>query len=331
MKAAIFDQSDFSLRIEDVRIPELKPGQILIKVKAVSLNHHELWVMKERKEFGNFKITPGADGAGDVVDIGEDVEKSWLGKRVVVNPSLDWGSSRNTQSKDFEILGDAKNGTFAEYLAMDEKYVYEIPSHLTYEEAAAVPLAGLTAYRALFTKGMLNRKSKILITGIGGGVALWALSFALKMDTKVYVTSGQDDKIQKAIDAGASGGVNYKRENWKKELLDQAGVFDLILDGAAGSGFEILLHLVKAGGKVINFGRTAGFFPPFNPRLLFLKQITIVGTTAGSDDEFKNMLYYILYHKVRPVIDSIFPFEEIQTAFERLESADQFGKIVLKM
>ena len=331
MKAAILDQSDFSLRIENVSTPELESGQILIKVRAVSLNHHELWVLKEKDQSGNFQIIPGADGAGDVVDVGEDVEKSWLGKRVVINPSLNWGNSKHTHSSNLEILGDARNGTFAEYVAIDEKYVYEIPSHLTYEEAAAVPLAGLTAYRALFTKGMLNRKSKILITGIGGGVALWALSFALKMDTKVYVTSGHDDKIQKAIAAGASGGVNYKSKNWKKELLDQAGVFDLIVDGAAGSGFEILLHLLQAGGKVINFGKTAGYFPSFNPKLLFFNQITIVGTTAGSDDDFKNMLYYILYHQIRPVIDSIFPFDEIQAAVKRLASADQFGKIVLKI
>lgn len=331
MKAAVLDQSDFSMHIEEVAIPELKADEVLIKIKAASLNHHELWPMTEKNLHSNFPIIPGSDGAGDVVDVGAECDKSWLHKKVVINPSLNWGGSRHIYGNSFEILGYPKNGTFAEYVAIEEKYVYEIPSHLTYEEAATVPLAGLTAYRALFTKGQLNRKSKILITGIGGGVAQWALFFALKMDVQVYVTSGQDDKIQKAITAGATGGANYKNENWKKELTELAGDFDLILDGAAGHGFEILLHLVKAGGKIINFGRTAGFIPAFNPKLLFLKQVNIIGTTMGSDDEFRSMLYYVLYHRLHPVIDSVFQFDQVQTAFERMKNAEHFGKIVLRM
>ncbi|MCF2446899.1 zinc-binding dehydrogenase [Dyadobacter sp. CY345] len=331
MKAAVLDQSEFSLRIEEVLIPELKAGQALIKLKAASLNHHELWPIRKKSRLANFKIIPGADGAGEVVDIAGDVEKSWLGKRVVINPSLNWGSSRNVFGNNFEILGYPKNGTFAEYIAIEERYIYEIPLHLSYEEAAAVPMAGLTAYRALFTKGLLNRKSKILITGIGGGVAMWALTFALKMDAKVYVTSGTDAKIQKAIMAGASGGVNYKNVNWRMELQEQAGLFDLILDGAAGNGFEKLLHLVKAGGKIINFGRTAGAIPAFDPQLLFRKQISIIGTSMGSDDEFRSMLYYILYHKIHPIIDSVFDLEQVQTAFERLKSSEQFGKIIMRI
>lgn len=331
MKAAVLDQSEFSIRIEEISIPELKPGQVLVKIKAASLNHHELWLMKEKNQLANFKMIPGADGAGEVVEIAGHVEKSWLGKRVVINPSLNWGTSRNVFSNDFEILGYPKNGTFAEYIAIEERYIYEIPSHLTYEEAAAVPMAGLTAYRALFTKGLLNRKSKILITGIGGGVALWALSFALKMDAKVYVTSGTDQKIQKAILAGASGGVNYKNTNWRTELEEHADSFDLILDGAAGNGFERLLHLAKAGGKIINFGRTAGAIPAFDPQLLYRKQISIIGTSMGSDDEFRSMLYYILYHKIHPIIDSVFEFDQLETAFERIKNSDRFGKIILRM
>ncbi|WP_254560713.1 zinc-binding dehydrogenase [Dyadobacter diqingensis] len=331
MKAAVLDQSDFSIRIEEVPIPEIKAGQVLVKIKAASLNHHELWPMQEKNQFADFKIIPGADGAGDVVDIGPDADSAWLHKRVVINPSLNWDKKQKDFENDFEILGYPMHGTFAEYIAIDERYIYEIPAHLNYEEAAAVPLAGLTAYRALFSRGQLNRKSTILITGIGGGVALWALAFALKMNSRVYVTSGQDDKIQKAIIAGASGGANYKSLNWKKELFDQTEGFDLILDGAAGTGFEVLLHLVKAGGKIISFGRTAGSIPSFNPKLIFLKQITIMGTTMGNDDEFKNMLYYVLYHQLRPIIDSVYAFDDIQAAFERMESGEQFGKIVLRM
>ncbi|SEJ43402.1 NADPH:quinone reductase [Dyadobacter koreensis] len=329
MKAAVLDQSDFSIRIEQIAIPVPKRGEVLIKIKAASLNHHELWTLKEKKQYGDFRIVPGA--AGDVVELGADCDKTWLGKKVVINPSRNWGSSKSVYGSDFEILGYPHNGTFAEFVAIEEQYVYEIPSHLSYEEAAALPLAGLTAYRALFTKGELNRKSKILITGIGGGVALWALFFALKMDAKVYVTSGKDDKIKRARQAGASGGVNYKNENWKNELADQADNFDLILDGAAGEGFEILLHLVKSGGRIVNFGRTAGLFPAVNPKLLFSKQITIVGTTMGSDDEFRSMLYYILYHKLRPLIDSVYELDQIQAAFKRMEDSEQFGKIILRI
>ena len=331
MKAAVLDQSDFVLKIEDVPLPELKAGQVMVKIRAASLNHHELWPMKEKNQFGSFKIIPGADGAGDVVEVGPDTDIYWLHKKVVINPSLNWGENVNIFGADFEILGYPRQGTFAEYIAIEEKYLYEIPLHLSYEEAATLPLAGLTAYRALFSRGQLDRKSKILITGISGGVALWALLFALKMDVQVYVTSGQDDKIQKAILAGAAGGVNYSNKDWKNELRKLEGAFDLILDGAAGNGFEVLLHLVKPGGKIVNFGRTAGHIPSFNPKLLFLKQIKLLGTTMGSDNEFKSMIYYVFYHQIHPIIDSIYPFEEIQNAFHRMENAEHFGKIVLRM
>jgi zinc-binding alcohol dehydrogenase/oxidoreductase len=331
MKATVFDQSNFSIRIEEVPMPELKAGQVLIKIKAASLNHHELWYMKQKNQPKDLKIIPGADGSGDVIEIGPEVDSSWLGKRVIINPSLIPTKKEMDHECDLEILGYAKQGTFAEYIAVDERYIYEIPAHLSYEEAAAVPLAGLTAYRALFSRGQIIRKSTILITSIGGSVALWALAFALKMDVKVYVTSGHDDKIQRAILAGACGGANYKKSNWKKELYEKTHGFDLILDGAAGTGFEILLHLVKAGGKIISFGRTAGPIPSFNPKLIFLKQITIMGTTMGNDVEFKNMLYYLLYHQLRPIIDSVYTFDDIHSALARMESGDHFGKIVLRM
>jgi NADPH:quinone reductase-like Zn-dependent oxidoreductase len=273
----------------------------------------------------------GSDGAGVVADTGGAVTGFQPGDRVIINPSLHWGDKARAQGPAFEILGDYHQGTFAEYICLPQRYVRLIPSHLSMEEAAATPLAGLTAYRALFSRGELEAGNKVLVTGIGGGAALFVLSYAVAAGAKVYVSSGDQSKIDKAIAYGAKGGVIYKEENWAEQLIAMAGGFDVIVDSAAGKGFTDLTLLANPGGRIVLFGRTAGMIPALNPRTIFWKQLSIHGSTMGTEAEFNQMADFIKQHQLKPVIDSVFAIKDINAAFEKMDKGGQFGKIVLNV
>jgi NADPH:quinone reductase-like Zn-dependent oxidoreductase len=266
-----------------------------------------------------------------VAAVGKSVTGFQLGDQVMINPSLNWGSSARVQGPDFEILGDYRQGTFAEYISIHQRYIQRIPSHLSFQEAAAIPLAGLTAYRALFSRGELETNNKVLVTGIGGGAALFVLNYAVAAGAEVYVSSGSQDKIEKAMALGARGGVNYKEENWVEELSELSGGFDVIVDSAAGKGFSGLTQLANPGGRIVLFGRTAGMIPGLNPRTIFWKQLSIHGSTMGKEAEFGQMINFIKQKQLKPLIDSVYKLEDINAAFERMDKSDQFGKIVLRM
>jgi NADPH:quinone reductase-like Zn-dependent oxidoreductase len=199
------------------------------------------------------------------------------------------------------------------------------------EEAAALPLAGLTAYRVLFVRCKAHPGEKLLVTGAGGGVALFCIQFALKMGLEVYVTSGSDDKIVKAKKLGIAGAANYKLESWPDKLKKQAGGFDIIIDGAGGGDFGQLIKLCNPGGRIGIYGGTNGTVPNFSPQHVFWKQLSILGSTMGSDQDFAEMLDFVSQHKIVPVIDSVYSLRESEKAFGRMEKGEQFGKIVLKI
>ena len=331
MKAFVLNQESYDLEFKEVKKPEISKNMVLIKIKAAAINHHELWSLKERNLKSESQIIMGSDGSGIIEEVGPDVEKFKIGDEVIINPSINWESNNRVQSQDYEILGFPTQGTFAEYISIAEKYVYHKPSHLTFEESAALPLAGLTAYRALFTKGEIELKNKVLITGIGGGAALFALSFAVALGANVYVTSGNEHKILRAIDLGAKGGVNYKDSNWDTILKDKVGGFDLIVDSAAGDGFSKLTELANPGGRIVLFGRTAGKISNLIPSVIFWKQLSIHGTSMGNNEEFKRMLDLISSREIYPVIDSVYPIEEINLAFKKMDKGGQFGKIIINI
>jgi len=171
----------------------------------------------------------------------------------------------------------------------------------------------------------------VLITGIGGGAALFALQFAIAAGANAYVTSGSEEKIQMAVSMGARAGVNYKKSDWDKRLLMLAGGFDVIVDSAAGTGFAALTELANPGARIVLFGRTAGKIPQLNPSIIFWKQLSIHGSSMGNDAEFKAMIEFIELNKLRPLVDAVFPLENIRDAFERMESGKQMGKIVVTL
>lgn len=331
MKAALFKEKNSPLLIADVAKPVPVKGQVLIKLHAAALNHRDLWIQKEQATPSDSGIILGSDGSGVIEAVAEDVDESRLGQEVIINPSMGWGKNPAVQSDAFKFLGFPDAGTFGEYVAVGQKYVVEKPAHLSFQEAAAIPLSALTAYRALFTKARLRPGEKVLITGIGGGVALWALKFAVAFQTKVFITSGSEEKLKKGLALGAVAGFNYKEKNWLEKIKKEAGGFDVIIDSAGGEQFPRLLDLAFPGGKIVIFGRTAGDIPSISPRILFWKQLSIFGTSMGTEDEFLSMLDFIYKHQIKPVIDKIFPLPAVNEAFTRMEGASQFGKIVLQI
>ncbi len=329
MKAIILEGINQPFTYTDMALPALNKGEALVKIKAAAFNHRDLWIQKGQYAGLRFPSIQGSDGSGVVEQVADDTDKGWIGKEVVINPSLNWGNNPNTQAKDYVILGMAQDGTFAEYVKINVRLLHQKPAHLTFEEAATFPLAGLTGYRALATRAAAQAGNKVLITGIGGGVALFCMQFALALGCEVYVTSGSEDKLARAISLGAKGGVNYKAENWHKELLTLSGGFDAIVDSACGDQFSKLVDLCKPAARIAFYGATMGAFNSGIPAKIFWKQLTICGSTMGNDDEFKSMIGLIDKHKIKPVIDSAHPLKDAQQAIGKMERGEQFGKIVL--
>ncbi len=333
MKAVIFNGSGTPLRVAEFQKPRPQKDQVQIQIKAAALNHRDLWIMEEQSAGSRPEGTIlGSDGVGTITDVGEDADPLLVGAEVIINPSLEWGLNPVVQGDAFKILGFPDNGTFAEFICISRKYVFEVPEAFSPEECSAIPLSGLTAYRALFSKARLRSKEKVLIAGIGGGVALWALTFAASYGARVFVTSGSTEKIQRAVALGAEGGFNYKDPNWAAEASRVAGGgFDIILDSAGGDQFSKFIEMALPGGRIVNFGRTAGNITNISTRLLYSKQLSIFGSTMGTRDEFLSMLDFVESRKLRPVIDSIYPIDEVMLAIERMKSGQQFGKIVIRI
>lgn len=331
MKAIYLEAIGKPFEVIEKEIPVAGPGEAVVQVKAAALNHRDVWIQYGRYFTKEYPAILGSDGAGIVTETGEGVDKSWIGKEVILDPSTDWGDNPRAHGKDFKVLGMPQDGAFAEYVKVNATNLHEKPAHLSFEEAAALPLAGVTAYRAMFTKCGLQKGEKVLVTGAGGGVALFAMQFAVAAGAEVWVTSGSEEKIEKAKALGATGGVNYKQENWGNELKTQAGGFDVIIDSAAGEGFVQLIKLANPGGRLGIYGGTTGKIGQINPAEIFWKQLAIHGSTMGSAADFAAMVAFVKENKVKPVVDIVFPLEETEQAMRYMEAGKQFGKIVVKV
>src|SRR5690606_4730444 len=214
MKALVLEGVGEPLLIKQVPIPAIGEQHALVRLKAAAFNRRDYWIQKGQYAGLKFPIILGSDGAGVVAEVGSESEKEWIGKEVLINPSLNWGESEAAQSTTFHILGLPQDGTFAEYVSVPLQNLHIMPPHLTFEEAAAIPLAGLTAWRALFRRAHLKRGERLLLAGVGGGVASFALQWAVLAGAEVYVTSSKREKIRKALDLGAKAGALYTDKNW---------------------------------------------------------------------------------------------------------------------
>ncbi len=331
MKALVFEGIDLPLQLREMPEPTAAAGEVLVQLKTAALNHRDVWIRKGQYAGIEFPSILGSDGAGIVAGVGAGVPENLLGREVIINPGMGWGVNPKVHAKEFKILGLPDSGTFAEYVAVPAANIVAKPAHLTWQQSAALPLAGLTAYRALFSRAAVQPGEKVLVTGIGGGVALFALQFALAAGAKVYVTSGSDEKIRLAVQLGATAGANYTQPDWAEQLKTQAGAFDVIIDSAAGDGFVKLIDLADVGGRIVFFGGTKGVINGIVPARVFWKQLSVLGTTMGSAAEFAAMVDFVAAHRIVPVTSKTFPLAQGNAALDYLEQSSQFGKIVLEI
>lgn len=315
----------------EVAEPSPAAGEVVVTLKTAALNHRDVWIKLGQYAGLKFPCIPGSDGAGVVSAVGADVDATWIGREVIVNPSFDWGDSEHAQGRSFSILGLPREGTFAEKIAVPAAQLAIKPAPLSWEEAAALPLAGLTAYRALFSRAQLKPTDRVLISGIGGGVALFALQFAVASGAEVWVTSSSPEKIARAVALGAKGGFDYTTTDWAKVAAKAPGPFDVVVDSAGGEGFAALVDVAVAGGRIVFFGVTRGDPPSLPMRKIFWRQISLLGTTMGSPADWRAMIEFVTLHRVKPVIGEVVPLERAAEAFALMERGGQFGKIVLQI
>ena len=254
------------------------------------------------------------------------------GSEVIINPSLGWGDREDAYGAGWSILGWPRDGTLAEAIVAPAENVYPKPAHLSFEQAAALPLAGLTAYRALVPRAALQAGERVLIHGIGGGVALLALQFALALGARVMVTSTSDDKLTRAAALGADFGVNSRSSDWVAAARDWSGGggVDVVVDSIGGEYLARSLHALRHGGRLVTFGTTSDKHATIEVNEVYWRQLSILGASMGSPADFAAMLALVNAHGITPVVDSVWPLDEGCRAFERLARGEQFGKIVVK-
>jgi NADPH:quinone reductase-like Zn-dependent oxidoreductase len=319
MQALVLTASSFG--ITTVPDPEPGPGEVRLRVSAAAVNRRDQWIREGMYSKIEYPSILGSDVCGTMPS----------GHRVIVDPSMYWGDDEAAQSNEYQILGMPSAGTIAQYVCVPEANIHPAPAHLSDSQAAALPLAGVTAYRALMVRGGLQPGETVLITGIGGGVATMVLQMALAVKARVLVTSGSDAKIERAVAMGAHGGVNYHDEAWPKRLRRQFGDIDLAVDSAGGRVLNDLTGVVRPGGRIVFFGATLGPTPLLNLHRIFWKQLTIMGSTMGSARDFRQMLDLVNRHNIVPVVDCEVPFLDAVRGFDLIATSDQFGKIVITM
>ena len=331
MKALVLNAIKSPLHFEER--PDLTPGQneVVVRLNAAALNRRDYWITQGMYPGIEPPVVLGSDGAGVVARTGSALGNYWEGREVIINPGIGWGDNPSFQAADFTILGLPRDGTFATEVVVPAAQIHEKPSHLNWQEAAALPLAGVTAWRAVFTQGRLQPGETVLISGVGGGVATFALQYAMAADANVWVTSSSAEKIERAVSLGAIGGFDYTTDDWWKAMSKEAGPANLIIDSAGGQGYQALVTLAAPGGRIVNYGSTAG--PPEKLDLfkVFWKQLRIQGTTMGSPEDFASMLKFVEQHRIAPIIHSVVPLERCNDVLNGMKTSPQFGKYVLTM
>jgi len=311
------------LRLEDVTDPVAPEDWALVELRAAALNWHDALLRGGQYDVPLPRI-PGSDGAGVRRDTGEEV---------VILPSLRWGENEAAPGPAFEILGDRTDGTYAELVALPVEQLFPKPAGWSWGEAAALPLAGLTAYRALFSRGRVRARETVLVLGAGGGVATTAIGLAAMAGARVLVTTSTPQKLEAARALGADAGVLYTSDGWPgaiRELTGGVGV-DLVID-SVGSTWPDSLAALRDGGRLVTFGATGSADVHVDVRRFYFAQHTILGTTMGSPRDFAGLLQLITANPSwRPLVDTVLPLDQAAEAHERLARREHTGKLVLEI
>jgi NADPH:quinone reductase-like Zn-dependent oxidoreductase len=327
------------LRYEEAPEPELAaPSDVIVRLKNAGINHVDIW-----NRLGEAAIPIplphilGADGAGIVVAVGPQAQSVKPGDAVCLYPFTGCGQCEYCLTdRDFMCirviaLGQRLEGTYAEYVRLPAENCFPIPDGLSFAEAGAFPLVFLTVWRMLMTNAKLNPGETILILGVGGGVASAALQISVQIGSRVIVTSGSDEKLERARTLGAGHGINYRRNDFANEVIAITGGrgVDVVLDCVAGENWQKSLTALTQGGRLVTCGATAGGLADTDLSLIFKKQLQILGSTLGSREELRRLINFMNVTRLKPVIDRTFPLAEAAAAQLRMEEAKQFGKIVL--
>lgn len=325
-------------------IPSPGPKEVLVRLNAAALNHRDLFIRQQLYPGISFDHPMLADGHGTIVETGPQCVRNLQPQQnVIVNPARGWDTHPDgpEDPRKYSVIGATALydvGTAQEYLVCSEEDVEPSPVHLSPAEGAALPLVGLTGWRALVTKTGENARAgrNILVTGIGGGVALQVLQFAVALGCNVYVTSADQAKIDKAIKLGAKGGVSYREKDWDKKLLKTLPAsrpyIDAVVDGAGGDIVAKTVRILKPGGIISIYGMTVGPKMEWNMSAV-LKNVELKGSTMGSRSEFRDMIKFVQEKQIRPVVSRVVKgldnLEGIDSLFQEMKDGKQFGKLVI--
>jgi NADPH:quinone reductase-like Zn-dependent oxidoreductase len=327
------------LRRERLPIEEPGPGDVRVAVRAVALNHLDLWV---RRGGPAFKLTwphrLGADVSGVVDAVGPGVSDLEIGQRVVVSPGVSCGvcrqclSGRDNLCRQYGILGEHRSGGYGQLLVVPRRNIAPYPGELSFPEAAAGLLTFLTAWQMLVEKAAVKPGETVLVQGAASGVGVAGVQIARLFGARVIATAGSDDKLARLRDLGAEATVNYRTTDFVaevKKLTGRRGV-DVVFEHVGGATFEGSIRAVATGGRVVTCGATSGFKPEIDLRHIFFRQVAILGSTMGSKGALLEVLEHIAAGRLRPVVDRVMPLAEAAEAHRLLESRAVFGKIVLE-
>lgn len=306
------------------RAPEA--GEVLIQLKSAGINHRDLFIMAERGT-QNTPLIPGSDGAGIIVEIGEGVRGFSIGDEVIIHPTLGWEHASEVPTVP-DIVGGPTDGTLAQYITLPAENALPKPAHLSWEEAGVLSLSALTAYRALFTRGVLKQGEHLLIPGIGGGVATYALLMAVAAGAQVTVTSRSEAKRNEALRLGATHALD-SHADWS--MQNDLEPVDMILDSIGQAMFPKYFDIIRPGGRIVMYGASSGDDLTVPIRSIFFPQVSLIGTSMGSREEFVQMLQWVEQHDIHPVIDGVYPLQDTAKAFERMEKGEQFGNLAIRI
>jgi len=313
------------LRYEDAPDPSAGPGEVLLRLRAASLNRLDLWVRRGLPSVPKPRIL-GADGAGVVERLGPGVEGLAPGDPVVINPGLEHGDR-------ITVIGEHTDGTHAELIAVPATNVYPLPGDLSFEEAAAFPLVFETAYRMLVTRARVEPGEWVLLWGIGSGVSTAGLAIAKALGARTIVTSSSDEKLARARELGADVTVNHGSGDVKAAVKEATGGHgaDVVVEHVGEATWRTSLDVAAREGRIAVCGATSGPNPPAALHRVWWKQLTILGSTMGRKADFEGAYALVAEGRARPVVDEVVPLEQIRAAHARLEAGEQLGKIVLSV
>ncbi len=325
------------MKVRDVPIPKRQPGEVLLRVHAAGLNRVDLY-MRDSGVGITHKLpqTMGVEGAGTVVEA--DFDAGYVvGQKVVLFSNAYCGHCRYCLAGDqplclhAHIMGEHRDGAFAEYVSMPNRCVLPLPDSADLVEAGALMAAYLTAWRMLFGKRALRSGETVLVVGIGGGVAVACLQLAHLVSARVLVTSSSDAKIKRALALGASAGINYRTEKVAERVLalTQGEGVDMVIDSVGEASWSDSLRSLRRGGRLVTCGATTGSHPSADLQRMFIRQLEVYGSTGGSIDEARELLKLFASGVIHPVIDKQFSLDDASLAFDRLTNGEQFGKVVL--